>query len=166
MAGQAPWRDFQHGEGPDGTTCPRGHLTTPDSLRRMDYPAAIVGSGMVWCPMGGGVGRAGETLYLLHRAPSNLGVRPEAHWSPEAVGRGPRLPSGLGLPKRLVGGVWGQPWSWGCLAVRRSWGASLQHWPPASPHRVGGHRPLSLLLSLALKLLLACQGETGGILGW
>lgn len=60
------------------------------SLRRLDYPAAIVGSGMAWCPgpgpawcpAGGGVGRAGETLCLLHRAPSTLGVRPEAHWSP------------------------------------------------------------------------------------
>lgn len=31
MAGLAPRGGFQHGEGPDGMTCPRGHLTTPNT---------------------------------------------------------------------------------------------------------------------------------------
>ena len=136
MAGQAPRGDVQHGEGPDGTTCPRGHLTTSDTASggwtilpqswALGWPGAQA-LGLRVAQQGVGWGGEGWRNTLSpSRSPQH--PRSEARGpleTPEAAGRGARLPSGLGLPQRFAGGVWGQPWSWSRLAVHRSWGASL-----------------------------------------
>lgn len=77
------------------------------SLRRLDYPAAIVGSGMAWCPgpgpawcPGGGGGEGWRNALSPSQSPQY--PRSEARGPlepPEAAGRGPRLPSGLGFPQ-------------------------------------------------------------------